>query len=116
MCQRLTPDRSYRLGGRSLFYVLGETDLLLGGELEGNHAVGIGASAGLLINVTKAWKIHLSGRGMFYNLGDRHNAWEVGLHQNLALTTNTSLRLELGFSRTHGYERPEAGLYWNIYF
>jgi hypothetical protein len=107
---------SFRLSRRGLFYVLGETDLSLGRGLEGDYAVGIGASAGLLTNVTKAWKIHLLGRGMYYALGDRHNAWEAGLHQNFALTTNTSLRLELGFSRIHGYERPEAGLYWNIYF
>ena len=107
---------SYKLSGKSMVYVFGETGLLLGGGLDENYAVGIGASAGLLTSLTLDWKIHLLGRGMFYNLGDRHNAWEVGLHQNFALTTNTSLRLELGFSRTHGYERPEAGLYWNIYF
>jgi hypothetical protein len=81
-----------------------------------NYAVGIGASTGLLTNVTKAWKIHLFGREIYYPLGVSHNAWEAGLHQNFTLGTNTSLRVELGFSRIYGYERAEAGLFWNIYF
>ena len=107
---------SFRVNKGSLFYFLGETDLILGGGLEGRYAVGIGASAGLLTNVTKEWKINLFGREMYYGLGDKHNAWEVGLQQNFTLDTNTSLRLELGLTRIHGYERAEAGLYWNIYF
>lgn len=107
---------SYRLDKRNLLYFLGETDLSLGGGLEGKYAVGIGASAGLLTNLTKAWKIHLFNREIYYALGDKHNAWESGLHQNFILGTNTSLRFELGLSRIHGHDRAEAGLYSNIYF
>ena len=107
---------SYRLDKRNLIYLLGETDLSLGGGLEGNYAVGIGASAGLLTNLTKKWKIHLFGREIYYGLGDEHHAWEAGLHQNFTLNTNMSLRLELGWTRIHGYDRTEAGLYWNQYF
>ena len=107
---------SYRLGKGSLVYFLGEPDFILGSELEHSYALGIGASAGFLTNVTKEWKIHLFGREIYYGLGDEHNAWEAGLHQNLTLGTNTSLRLELGLSRIHGYDRNEVGLSWNIYF
>ena len=107
---------SYLLNKRHLLYFLGETDLSLGGGLEGKYAVGIGASAGLFTKLTEAWKIHLFGRGIHYALGDKHNAWEAGLHQNFTLGTNTSLRFELGISRIHGYERSEAGLFWNIFF
>jgi hypothetical protein len=107
---------SYRLDKRNLIYLLGETNLNLGGGLEGHYAVGIGASAGLLTHLTKEWKIHLFGREIYYGLGDEHNAWEAGLHQNFTLNTNMSLRLELGWTRIHGYERTESGLYWNKYF
>ena len=69
---------SYAFGKKSFFYFLGEPDLILGGGLEGNYAVGIGASAGLLTTLTKAWKIHLFGREIYYALGDKHNAWEAG--------------------------------------
>ena len=99
-----------------MLYFLGETDLSIGGGLEGKYAVGIGASAGLFTNVTEAWKIHLFGREIHYALGDKHDAWEAGLHQNFTLSTNTSLRFELGLSRIHGYERAEASLFWNIFF
>jgi hypothetical protein len=107
---------SYRLGKRHLVYFLGETELLLGGALDGNVAAGGGVSVGLLSNLTEAWKIHLFGRQIHYALGDKHDAWEAGLHQTLNLGTNTSLRFELGITRIYGHERSEAGLSWNVFF
>jgi hypothetical protein len=106
---------SYTLNKKDLLYFLGETDFSLGGGLEGNYALGIGASGGFFTNLTRAWKIHLFGRGMHYALGDKHNAWEAGLHQNFTLGTNTALRFELGFSRINGHEATEAGLFCNIF-
>ena len=107
---------SYTFHKRHLLYFLGETDLLLGSGLEGRHAVGIGASAGLFTRLTETWKIHLCRRVIDYALGDKHKAWEAGFLRNFTLGTNTSLRFELGLSRMYGYERAEAGLFWNIFF
>lgn len=107
---------SYRLGGNHLFYFLGEADFITGGGLEQRYAGGIGASAGLLGNLNEFWKAHLFTRETYYPLGDRHNSWEAGLQQNFTLGRNTSLQLDLGLSKVHGYERIEASLSYNLFF
>ena len=107
---------SYKVNKASLLYFLGETDLDYGGGMEGRYAVGIGASAGLLSNLTEAWKVHLYTRETYYALGGRHNEWEAGLQQNFALTTNTSLRADVSVSRVYEFNRITAGLFWNLFF
>ena len=84
--------------------------------MDGRYAAGVGASAGLLSDLKDFWKVHLFAREMNYPLGDRHNAWEAGLHQNFTLTTNTSLRAELTLSRFFSYNRTTGGLFWNLFF
>ena len=64
-----------------MLYFLGEADLNYGGGLEERYAVGIGASAGLLSNLGETWRVHLYAREIYYALGDKHNAWEVGCHR-----------------------------------
>ncbi len=107
---------SYKVDERSTFYFLAETNFIAGKGLDGTYAAGIGASAGFITDLMKAWKIHLFAREIYYGLGDEDNAWEAGLHQNLILSRNMSLRLEFDFSRIHGYDRTEAGVFWNVYF
>jgi len=107
---------SYKLNKGNLLYFLGEADLNYGGGLEGRYAVGIGASAGLLSNLSDAWKVHLYAREIYYALGAKHNAWEAGLQQNFILSTNTSLRAEVSLSRAYEFDRITAGLFWNFYF
>ena len=107
---------SYKINKENLLYFLGEADLDYGGGLKEKYAVGIGASAGLLSNLSETWKVHLYTREIYYALGDKHNAWEAGLQQNFTLTTNTSLRPEVSLSRVFGFNRITAGLFWNFHF
>ena len=99
-----------------MFYFLGEADFITGGGLEQRYAGGIGASAGFIVNLNEFWKTHLFTRETYYPLGDQHNSWEAGLHQNFTLGRNTSLQLDLGLSKVHGYERIEASLSYNLFF
>jgi hypothetical protein len=107
---------SYEINKGNLLYFLGEADLNYGGGLEERYAVGIGASAGLLSNLSETWKVHLYAREIYYALGDKHNAWEAGLQQNFTLSTNTSLRPEVSLSRVFEFNRITAGLFWNFHF
>jgi len=107
---------SYKMSRNHLVYFLGEADFLIGGGLEEKHAGGVGASMGLLSNLHPLWKAHLFTRGIYFPLGDRHSSWEVGLQQNFTLGKNTSLRLDFGLSKVHGYERIETSLSYNLFF
>jgi hypothetical protein len=107
---------SYPLGKGNLLYLMGETEFITGGGLDGRYAAGVGASAGLLSDLADFWKVHLFAREIYYPLGDRHNAWEVGLHQNFAVGTNTSLRAELTLTRVFDFHRTTGGLFWNVFF
>ena len=107
---------SYPLGKGNLLYLMGETEFITGGGLDERYAAGVGASVGLLSNLNDYWKIHLFARDICYPLGDRHNAWEVGLNQNFTLTQNTSLRAEFTVSRVFDFDRTTGGLFWNLFF
>jgi hypothetical protein len=107
---------SYKIGGNHLFYFFGEADFITGGGLEERYAGGVGASAGLLGSLHPLWKTNLFTRGIHYPLGDRHDSWEAGLQQNFILGKNSSLRLDLGLSKAHGYERIESILSYNLFF
>jgi hypothetical protein len=99
-----------------LFYLLLEGDLETGGGLEKRSAIGAGGSAGLIAGLSDFWKIHLFTRDIYYGWVDNHNAWEAGLEQSFFVTTNNSIRLNVGISNIYGFERAEAGLSWNYYF
>lgn len=107
---------SYKASRNHLLYFFGEADFIAGGGLERRHAGGIGGSAGLLSNLLPRWKANLFIRGIHFPLGDRHDSWEAGLQQNFSLGSNSSLRLDLGLSKVHGYERIESTLAFQLFF
>ncbi|MCB9464751.1 MAG: DUF4105 domain-containing protein [Candidatus Eisenbacteria bacterium] len=72
-------------------YLMVDTETQIGGGLDSNYAIGGGASAGILGKVTNWWQFHLSGRAIFFRLGDRDDLYELEAGQSLIVSTNTSL-------------------------
>jgi len=99
-----------------LGYAMLETEAGVGEKLEERHAVGLGGSAGLVRNLTERWKLLLSVRGLYYGLGDRHSLLEVALTQNLRLSRNLALSLEVIRTLTRGLYQTDAKLALNLFF
>ncbi|OQX05384.1 MAG: hypothetical protein BWK80_52270 [Desulfobacteraceae bacterium IS3] len=99
-----------------LAYLFLEPELLLGGALSENYSLGIGLSAGLLRRMTSSWKCHLSGKSMYFGLGDTHSASNVSLSQHVQLTRNSSLSFDVSWEKDFDVSSAEAVFRWNFFF
>jgi hypothetical protein len=108
-------------------YVMGEGSLLGGGALAEHHALGAGASAGLLLDLTPRWRLHAWGRGLRYFSGERHDRVTYALDQRYTLSRDLALRLETAWqeqapqgkplgSRTRWRDAGSAMLYLDLHF
>ncbi len=82
---------AYEIGALGLVYGFGETDLHAGGTRGCGYALGGGASAGILKDLTDWWKIQLQARYLEYPLGDEVRRLRVSLEQGVTLRTNLGL-------------------------
>ena len=99
-----------------LCYILLESDINLGGALEDNYAIGLGASAGIIRRVNDFWKVILSVKDTSYFLGDTRNAFQAGLQQNFRLSSQTSIVAEVSSKHAYSTYINEAKLSFNFYF
>lgn len=99
-----------------LFYVFGEAEAYLGGNSEESWAVGTGGSAGVIRTLGDQMKVHLSGRDIYYGLGDRHNALELSFQANFAYRTNGTLSAGVTWRNAYGVRDTEGIISWNLYF
>ena len=99
-----------------LFYVMGEAEGDLGGRSEERWAVGAGGSAGVIRSMGDQIKIHLSGRDIYYGLGDQHNALELSFQANFAYGTNGSVSAGITWKKAYSIRDTEGTLSWNLYF
>jgi hypothetical protein len=114
---RLNPGGGVTWGDQRLMaYGLMETDLLLGGRFDDSFALGLGGSVGLLTNPLPDWKIHLSGRQLWYAEHDLERAMELSVKQSWQLTANTSLILELARLRSNAQSLTDTTLLFNLYW
>ncbi len=107
---------SWKNGLLGLYYFMMESDLNVGGAFTEKYALGAGASAGLIRNITDFWKIHLYARDIYYGLGNEYNFFEAGLMQNLVLSTNSSISLGVTRSKTLSFYQTELKCGLNLYF
>ncbi|HLF85907.1 MAG TPA: DUF4105 domain-containing protein [Nitrospiria bacterium] len=99
-----------------LFYVMFETDLNIGKPLERGYSVGIGPSLGLIARPADFWKINLSAKGIFYEIGTRHTRYIASVLHGLRISQNNSLNLGLSREKTFDLYQTEVSLSWNLYF
>lgn len=99
-----------------LCYLLFEGDLKVSNKFVHYYAFGLGPSAGVIKTVNEFWKASLSGKTLFYELGDKHKSYKVTLAQNFALSTNNSIQIHLSREKTFHTYQTEIKCNWNIYF
>ena len=107
---------TYEVAGLGLVYGLLDPRLLLGGGLPENHAIGMGAVAGVLREIRPGWKAHLSGGARYFPIGHDHAAMAASLNQNLAVTKNTAIHLGLSWERIDAADAAEAVVNWYWFF
>ncbi len=99
-----------------LCYLLFEGDLNVSDKFVHYYAFGVGPSAGVIKTVNEFWKASLSGKALFYELGDKHQSYKVTLAQNFVLSANNSLQIHLSREKTFHTYQTEIKCNWNIYF
>jgi hypothetical protein len=99
-----------------MVYALFETDALLSGRFRDNYAVGIGGTVGALVTPLQEFKLHLTARQFWYELGDPHRGLEVTVKQNWHIDENLSLVFELGRERIFGRYTTDLALLVNYYW
>ena len=96
-------DLVYRLDtgfGRSVENFLGmpyamiESEIQVGGALDGNWSWGGGASLGTIKAVSDWWNLQLLGRAMFFRLGEQDDRFGLALGSGFRLSRNWNLSLE----------------------
>lgn len=106
---------AYRNAFLGLAYVMLESDLDLSNKFRDRYALGVGPSAGILKTIAGPWKVNLSARSLYYELGEKHRSAVVSLDQNFKITTNNSIRFSLSREKTFDRYQSEAKLLWNWY-
>ncbi len=108
--------RAYESRFLGLFYAMIETELHVGGPLDGNCSVGVGGSTGLVGNLTDSWTILLTARDIWHGLGDEDNLIDVGFGQNLQIHTNMSLSADVRGRWNDHDDGWEGVVRWNGFF
>jgi hypothetical protein len=96
----------------AVLYAFAGLDTNAGNAYQPAYRIGGGGTAGLLADPARWWKANLTVSYLSYPLGDRSSDFRSSLEQNLTLSQNMALRLEL--SRRDAQD--EAMLTLNYYF
>jgi len=80
---------------REVLYALGELETDYGSVFSPNYRAGGGGTSGLLVDLTKRWKLHLFTTYLSFPFGNRSHEVRRSLHQRLTLHKDLALRIEL---------------------
>jgi hypothetical protein len=75
-------------------YAMIESEIHVGGALDGNWSWGGGVSAGTIKSVSSWWNLHVLGRAMFFRLGEQDDRFSASLGNGFRLSRNWSLSIE----------------------
>lgn len=114
----LNPGFGYAWESRILgmAYLMFETDLQVGGALDGNYSAGAGGSIGMLKSMTDRWKIHLLARDVYHGFGDDDNLLTASVGQNFMTGANTSLTVTVSTTEAQEKSRLETMVRLNAFF
>ncbi len=114
---RLNPGGGFTWGNdRTLAYVLFETEALLSGRFRDSFALGIGGTAGVLATPLPDWKLQVTARQLWYELGGPHRGLEISFKQNWRLAASCSVALEVTRERIFGDYVTDGALLINYYW
>ncbi len=114
---QLNPGGGFTWGDNSaMYYALMETDLLVSGRYQDSFTWGGGVTVGLLANPLPDWKVHLTARKIWYEVGDPHRAMELALKQNWRLSADTSIEVDVSRQRLFDHYVTDTALLFNLYW
>jgi hypothetical protein len=96
----------------AVLYALAVLDVNAGNAYEPAYRIGGGGTTGLLVDLASRWKANVTVTYLSYPVGDRSSDFRSSLEQNLTLTRNLALRLDLN----RRYAQDEAMLTVHYYF
>lgn len=101
-----------KLWRREVCYLLAEVDGGLGSGFRSNYRAGGGGRAGVLLDLTRIWRVHLEGSATSYLAGDRRVAVAGGLEQ--VITFSKALEGRFALRREGRYREAvvASGLYF----
>jgi Domain of unknown function (DUF4105) len=105
---------TFEIGGSALFSVMAEASAVAGTDCPDACFVGVGPAVSLIWPITERWSAQLQGRSQVL-LGDGvRGAYGAELGQNLALTPNLALRVNLLVENEGGGAQTEwaTSLHW----
>ncbi len=101
---------------RGLGYLLLEAEGLHERHLQTDIAIGGGASAGYLAQITAIWRLHARVRQIHYLVGERAWSGSIDLAQSLRIDRQNNLSLEVARRVDFGDWATEGMLFWNRYW
>jgi len=99
-----------------LCYAMVESEADAGGRLDDNYALGAGGEAGTIFTLSPLWKARLYGRAVRFALGDSHADYSAGLVNNLRVTQNNQVSLELAWEKSHAKSISQMEMLWHFYY
>ncbi|MEW6079767.1 MAG: DUF4105 domain-containing protein [Thermodesulfobacteriota bacterium] len=102
------------VSGITYAMVTAEADV--SGAMEKNYAMGPGATCGLIKTITPEVKMHLYGEIKGFALGDTHTEQALAFSNNLKVSKNNHLAVELKWSHVRQWAGIEASGVWHVFF
>ncbi len=99
-----------------LGYLFLDNHLLASNRLHKGYAAGMGMSAGMLADISSAWRLQLQGGRWRYLAGDRQLRGSLELNQRWQVARNQAIRLELSRTREGAGADSSGLLGWTFYF
>ncbi|MCW5623636.1 MAG: DUF4105 domain-containing protein [Burkholderiales bacterium] len=103
-------------GDGGLAYVMLEAGLIGSGRFDPGLGLGVGGSAGMVFDVSPRWRVQAWARSLHYAIEGPNERQSVGLAQQITLTKDLGLRVELDGRREFGVRWSTVGAYLNWYF
>ncbi|OGT99186.1 MAG: hypothetical protein A2079_06295 [Geobacteraceae bacterium GWC2_48_7] len=97
-------------------YAMAEVDANIGEGLNDWYALGGGFSAGIITNIGNRLKLHLSGKSLWYPVGEERLLLGGEAAAGFSITRNNSLEAIFRYSDTSGHGKSESLLIWNHFF
>jgi hypothetical protein len=97
-------------------YVMADAEFDVSGRIKNSFTLGVGGSAGLLKKVSNRHKINVSIRPIYFMPEDTHVGVEWKIINQVSITTNTALSLELSGKDSFGYYESSSLLCFQVYF
>lgn len=103
-------------GDKALWYAFLDNSVRAANAMQNGYALGMGASSGLLYDITPRWRLHAYVRGLRYFLGQGNTPWSFGLEQRVTLTRESALRFDLSRNQDLNWVYNAGSMSLLIYF